>query len=56
MLKQIEEIQRNLMKKVECRPFNVYKWEDGNFNFIHQEFVADAFVEVRKLVKESTHD
>lgn len=47
----VDEIQSELMKKVEPRPFDREGKKDGNYNFIHQEDVADAFGKVRNLLK-----
>ena len=52
MLEHIKEIQKELMRKVEIRPFDKDNHPDGNFNFIHQEYVADAFAKIRALIKE----
>jgi hypothetical protein len=51
MLKQIEEIYNQLMLKMEYRPFNVKNNPDGNFNFIHQEDVSEAFIKIEQIIK-----
>lgn len=49
LLPRIDEIQAALMKKIEPRPFDREGKKDGNYNFIHQEDVADAFAKLRKI-------
>lgn len=51
LVQKVVDIQKELMKKVESRPFNVKGVPDGNFNYIHQEYIADAFRKVRKLLE-----
>ena len=52
MITKINDIQTELMHKVEVRPYNKDNRKDGNFNFIHQEYVADAFIKIRNLIKD----
>jgi len=40
----IHEQHKQVMKKVEPRPYDQHDKKDGNWNYIHQEDVASAFV------------
>jgi len=52
MLEQFENIFQDVMRKVEYRPHNTEGQPDGNWNYIHQEHVANAFIKVRRLILE----
>ncbi len=54
--KIIHEQHKNIMKKVEPRPFNEKGEKDGNFNYIHQEDVATSFVNMRNITSTYTKD
>ena len=44
----IHEQHKQVMKKVEPRPYDEHDKRDGNWNYIHQEDVASAFVNCKK--------
>jgi hypothetical protein len=51
-MRKVEEVLRNLWKKKEVRPYDQDDRKDGNFNYVHQEYVADAVQALDKHYQE----
>lgn len=49
---KFEELFKNVMLKVEDRPYDEHNKKDGNWKFIHQVFVANTMANVRTLIEE----